>query len=76
MEQTHLTHIGKNIKQLREYRNMTPETLGWKAGNTEHFIKEVEKGNIALSIDQLVKIAEVLNCVLDINFTPMENLEK
>ena len=55
---------------------MTPETLGWKAGNTEHFIKEVEKGNIALSIDQLVKIAEVLNCVLDINFTPMENLEK
>lgn len=66
----HLLHIGNNVKQLREFRNLTQQQLADAIGVNIETIQAIETGNENFNIDTLVSIANVLNFYLDISFTP------
>lgn len=65
-------HLGKNVKQMREYRNLSQQELADKSKISKMTIGEIERGNATPSIDTLHKISSALDCYLDITFTPVE----
>jgi transcriptional regulator with XRE-family HTH domain len=69
---THLEHIGKNIKDLRKFREMTQQQLADEAGVRLATISEIESGKANFQFNTLVRIASALNCYLDISFTPVK----
>lgn len=69
---THLEHIGKNIKDLRKYREMTQQQLADEAGVRLATISEIESGKANFQFNTLVRITSALNCYLDISFTPIK----
>lgn len=69
---THLEHIGKNIKEMRKYRNLTQQDLAEGAALRVATISDIEQGKINFEINTLVRIATALDCYLDISFTPKD----
>ena len=65
-----LEHIGKNIKQLRQFRELTQHQLADAAGVRLATISDIELGKANFQFNTLVRIATALNCYLDISFTP------
>lgn len=65
-------HLGKMVKQMREYRNLTQEELAVKSGLSRVTIGQIERGNAEPSIGNLHKIASALSCYIDVTFTPTE----
>ena len=61
---THL-ELGERILKLRKANNLTRDQLANKAGLSAKFLYEVEKGKKGLSVESLIKIAEVLSCSCD-----------
>lgn len=68
----HLEHIGNNIKELRKFRNMTQQQLADEAGVRLATISDIESGKANFQFNTLVRIANALNCYLDISFTPVK----
>ena len=52
--------LGERIRDLRKSMEFTQEKLGEKAGLSYKFIGELERGQVNVSLDSLVKIAEAL----------------
>jgi transcriptional regulator with XRE-family HTH domain len=52
---------GDNIRFIRQKRELTQEALAAKAGVSLSYVKYVEKGEYAITIVVLEKIAKVLN---------------
>lgn len=53
---------GKKLRQLRLLRNFTQKELAVKSGITDAAIRNYELGNRSPNKEQLIKIAEALNC--------------
>lgn len=68
---THLYHIGKMIRTMREFRGMTQQQLAEKANIRQATVNDIENGHSNGTINTIVAIASALNCYLDINFTPV-----
>lgn len=66
---THWHHIGKAIQNMRNQQGMTQRELAEKIGTNYQDISNIENGRNKCSVDKLVKIAEALDCYLDINLT-------
>lgn len=56
---------GTRIKELRELRHLTRDELATKSGLSTKFIYEVENGKKGMSVDSLIRIADVLSCSCD-----------
>ena len=58
--------FGRRIKHLRSEMNMDAKTLAEKAGMTPANICRIEQGAYSPGLNVLLKIAEALNCKLDL----------
>ena len=67
-------HIGAMIRANRKNRSLTQEQLAALMGITKAAVSRMESGATALSTTTLVKVANALNCVIDIRMTPAENI--
>lgn len=56
---------GARIKELRERKNLTRDQLAAQSGLSAKFIYEVENGKKGMSVDSLIRIADVLSCSCD-----------
>lgn len=65
--------IGKMLRKLREYRGLTQVQLAKQSGLSRLTILNIESGDANATVDSLVAISNVLNCTMDINFTPVES---
>lgn len=71
MKTTILINLGNNIKIARNFKNMSQQQLAAMCGFDLLQIQAIELGQYAdLSVNDLVKIANVLGFYIDINFTP------
>ncbi|MBI3887578.1 helix-turn-helix transcriptional regulator [Candidatus Microgenomates bacterium] len=52
--------IGKNVRQIREKKNITQEQLAFDAGLNRAYIGYIERGERNPSTETLVKIAKAL----------------
>ena len=52
--------LGKRIRFLRESKGLTQEVLGEKAELSYKFVGEVERGEVNISLDSLINIADAL----------------
>ena len=53
---------GEKLRKLRKLRSYTQKELAIKSGITDAAIRNYELGNRSPNKEQLIKIAEVLNC--------------
>lgn len=56
--------LGMRIRELRKSAGLTQEKLGEKAEVNYKFIGELERGQVNVSLDSLVRIAEALGVKL------------
>lgn len=75
-EKDRLQMIGRNVQQLREYRNITQEELAEKAGLSRVLIGQIERGETNARLGTLMSIADALNCYLDITYSPAETQKR
>ena len=52
--------LGERIKELRKSADLTQEELGEKAELSYKYIGEVERGQVNVSLDSIVRIADAL----------------
>lgn len=65
------------IKNLRKKRNLTQQELSYSIGLNQSAVARIENvGYEGKSVKSLLKIAEGLDCRLEIIFTPMEEIIK
>ena len=57
--------LGKKIKKLREFAELTQKQLGEFLGFSEAHISHIESGNRTLGIDELKKLANQFHVSLD-----------
>ncbi len=57
--------LGKRIRLLRESKGFTQEELGEKAGLSYKFVGEVERGEVNISIDSLINIANAFEVTIN-----------
>ena len=55
----------KKVKKYRKIKGLTQNELAYKAGISQPFIAEIERGRKSPSVRTLVKIAKVLNVSLE-----------
>ena len=55
-----LKAFGKKMKELREARNLSQETLAWKADSELSQISRMERGIVNAGLSQIFKIAKAL----------------
>jgi len=66
--------LGMRIRELRNAAGITQEDLGEKSALNYKFIGELERGQVNVSLDSIVKIAEALGVRLDSFFSQDKNL--
>lgn len=52
--------IGNRIKKLREFKNYTQEWMALQLGLSQPAYSKIEKGDVSISVDKLIAIAEIL----------------
>lgn len=57
--------VGKNIKEMRELRNLTQEELAKKVGISQAMLSQIERGTKNPSLQVGTLIADALNCNVD-----------
>ncbi|MBQ8417106.1 MAG: helix-turn-helix transcriptional regulator [Phascolarctobacterium sp.] len=57
--------VGKRIKALRLQNNVYQTTLAKDIGVSQTHMSNIESGRAGLTIDNLVKMAEIFGCTLD-----------
>ncbi len=55
-----LEKIGKHIKDLRVEKNLSQQALAELAGMSYKYLGEIERGQVNLSVEILIKIAQSL----------------
>lgn len=56
--------VGQEIRRAREVKEMTLEVLAGQLGATRQYMSDVERGTKTVSLNQLEKIAAILNVEL------------
>lgn len=59
-DQILLRKLGQSLKELREAKKLTQETLAYKAGFSRSYYTEVENGKRNISLINLKKLSLVL----------------
>lgn len=57
--------IGEKIKQVREKQNLTQQSMADELGITSNGYGKIERGDSAINLDKLEKIAEILKVKLE-----------
>ena len=65
MSSSELKAIGERIKKQRKNLNLTQETLAEKMDVSIQMVSNLERGNKAIKIDNLMKLCEILNVSTD-----------
>ena len=78
MEENKKTSIGQKIKTFREMRSYTQEYMAEKLKITQPEYSNIEQGNVALAVDRLFQIAQILgvtvNTILDFDDSKIFNI--
>ena len=69
-----LKSIGSNFRKIRKSKGMTLLEVSEITGLRPATIADIENGNSNWTIVTAMKIASALNCYLDINMTPVEDV--
>ncbi len=64
-EQNILDLFGKNLRAIREQKEISQETLAFEAGFSRSYYTEVETGKRNISLLNIVKLATALQIELD-----------
>lgn len=65
MQNTDLTEIGKRIAKRRKQLDLTQEKLAEKMNVSVQMISNLERGNKAIKIENLVNLSEILGVSTD-----------
>lgn len=57
--------LGENIRRLRQERGLNQEELGHRVGASKQSVSNWENGNIAPSIDLLIRLADFFGVSTD-----------
>jgi len=68
-----LKEIGARIQSLRKQRGYTQEELADKMNVSIQMISNLERGNKAIRIDNLINLCQILNASADYILTGIEN---
>jgi len=60
MDSSYKVIYGKNIKKLRERANLTQAVVAKKAGINVNYFAVIERGEVATSPDNLLRISKAL----------------
>jgi transcriptional regulator with XRE-family HTH domain len=63
--------IGRRLKMLRQYHNLSQQQLAEKMNCTQQFISHYEKGLHCMSVDMLLDFCDVLD--VDLNYFDPRN---
>jgi transcriptional regulator with XRE-family HTH domain len=63
--------VGRRLRELREERGLTQETLAAKAGVHRTFVGKVERGETAVTVDSVATLCSTLGVTLDEFFSPL-----
>ena len=66
--------VNKQISSIRKFLGMSQSALSKRTNSTQPFLANVESGNQNISLGQLEKIANGLQCDLHIHLTPRKPL--
>lgn len=67
----HNQTIGLMVRRMREQRGMTQVELSQKTGLSRATLNNIESGRGNSTVDSLAAIAQVFDCNLDVQFTPL-----
>ena len=74
-EQIEKLKVVERIQEIRKKTGVSRKDLAARIGETEAFIEKLEnKKAVSLDLNLLVRIANALNCRLEINFCHPDNL--
>lgn len=63
-----LRDFGCRVKALREQQGLTKIQLAFEMGTGEKYIRELEKGNINITFNNIIKLANCLNIKPEVLF--------
>jgi UDP-N-acetylglucosamine 1-carboxyvinyltransferase len=66
------TQLGSALKAARLQRGLTQKQLAQKIGAAQPYVAGIESGVQVISLDRLVEICKILQCVIDIRITPVD----
>ena len=61
--------VNDQIVKIMERRNMSKSQLAQAMGTSQPYISRISKGDVNLSLSSLLKIADALDCELNVKFT-------
>jgi transcriptional regulator with XRE-family HTH domain len=62
--------IGDRVRERREALGITQVALGKTLGIEQSNVSAIERGRAGVSLDRLIRLAEILECSLDDLTTP------
>lgn len=72
MTDVNLSEIGKRIQNRRKQLNLTQEQIAEKMNVSIQMVSNLERGNKAIRIDNLIKLSQILNVSTDYILTGKE----
>lgn len=73
MNEANLNGIGKRIQNQRKHRGYTQEQLAEMMNVSIQMVSNLERGNKAIRIDNLIKLSQILEISTDYILTGKEN---
>ena len=67
--------IGQNLRNFREFKGLTQQEMGAKAGISFQQIQKYEKGSNRISASRLLQFSKILNVQMDLFFGPLYNID-
>ena len=61
--------VNDQIVKIMERRNMSKSQLAQAMGTSQPYISRISKGDVNFSLSSLLKIADALDCELNVKFT-------
>ena len=66
--------MNEKLREIREQHGMTQEELGLKIGKTKQWLSELERGNIRLTYEMAIQIAQIFGGTPDLFLPNKSNL--
>jgi len=70
-----LKPLGLRMAALRVEKEMTPIELAKESGVPLKIVIEIENGDLGVSIIDLCKVGQALDCTLDVRFKPIKEID-
>lgn len=67
--------LADQILQLRKERGLTQTELADKAGTTQAVVSRLENVSVRASLESVVKLAEALDAIVEVNLKPFEEVK-